>query len=296
MNHAPRTIICSLVACLSVSSLFAQNHALKSNSDKNSQLVSVIALGPKPQRRYKMPDEEETGKLERKMSESLPKATASAPKAPKSRTGTAGRQAVMLSVSKYAAPPTQLFYKKSGARQKAKLSVRFNNQGGFSKLPSHKPIEFYNSSKKGAQLVFTLPSIKPDTSSLFFLTPTGKGNKLWEPKPKVTYIPLTWSENLETRVILLNPSRQVVQIHLSNGKKLALKPGSKQHVDLTPPNNGKRITLIAKGTKDRKIAIQDTIKVTQELTKVYAFYDANPKTNGGRSVGVYRAAYDAPKG
>jgi len=136
--------------------------------------------------------------------------------------------------------------------------------------------------------------MEPSTNTLIFLTPTGNQKSLWKNNPKLTAVPLTWSSTGDTRILLINTSKQVVQILFSDGRKLSLKSGSQTRIDLNNLAKRNKITLIAKGVNDSKIAFQESIKNHSGITKVYAFYNAAPMTNGGRTLGTFRAAYEAP--
>lgn len=235
--------------------------------------VSIIALGPKPTRRYKVNTQH---------SDSL--------------TASRGEQAILLEAPKYSTPPAQLFYNQDGNIKWGQFDIGFNNQGVFRKISTLKTLRLFSivPIEKDTKPALKLPPLEPNSNTLFFLTPTGGRRSLWKNNPKLTAVPLTWSSTDGTRILLINTSKQVVNIRVGDGKKLSLKPSSQTRIELKVLAKRNKITLIAKGVNDSKIAIQESIKNLDGITRVYAFYNAAPKTNGGRTLGTFRAVYEAP--
>ena len=242
--------------------------------------VSIIALGPKPIRRYKRPTQHTKD-----------------PRFQSQNTSSRSRQTILLGAPKYSTPPTQLFFKIHGNTNWQLMDVRFNNQGVLKKIPALKTIDFHSTIPmvEGQNPTIRLPAMEPSSNTLFFLTPAGELKSLWKNNPRVTAVPLTWSATGGTRILLINTSKQVVTISISQGKIFPLNPGQQKRVDLNSHAVEMNIKLIAKGANDTKISLQESILVRPSITKVYAFYSAAPMTNGGRTLACFRAIYQSPK-
>ncbi len=278
MSYLAHHLSAFITTCLMANTLIAQEASVPPiNKDLFPPKVSIIALGPKPMRRYKMPNKQNDFHSG-------------------SRVASLGGQAILLEAPKYSTPPAQLFCKQDGKTKWARFDIGFNNQGALRNVPPLKTLRFFSSIPidKGSKSTLKLPPLEFNTNTLFFLTPTGGQRSLWKNNPKLTTVPLTWSSKGDTRMLLINTSRQVVNIRISNGKKISLKPDSQKRIDLTRSSNKNRVTLIAKGVNDSKISLQESIKILPKITKVYAFYNAAPMTNGGRTLGTFRAVYEAP--
>lgn len=251
--------------------------------------VGLIALGPKPGRRYRMPNEKDKKEMQEVLGDSSAKGGKDSP----------GSQAVMLEIPEFAAPPGQVYFRIRGKEDKkwSQLTIGFNNQVGMRKVPMLKELSLFRQieDNQGRGVLFKLPALKPNSQTLLFLTPRGKGDRRWRSSPKVTAVPLTWSADDNTRVLLINASNQPVLMRIGDNKPFKLAINSRKTVSLDRPLKQKRVRLIAKGANDSRIAIQDSIRPVKGLTKVYAFYQASPKTNGGRTLGVYRGGYDKPE-
>ncbi|NWK56569.1 hypothetical protein HW115_13185 [Verrucomicrobiaceae bacterium N1E253] len=257
--------------------------------------LGLIALGPKPIRRYRMPNEKDKEKIRAKMAEMEKSVdpTAGGPKG-----GGPGGQAIMLDVPEFAAPPSQAYYRKTieGEKKWTSLAIGFNNQVGLSKVPAMKEFSLYRKldGQSGGDALVRMPALKPNTQTLVFLTPQGKGSNRWRSSPKLTAVPLNWSEQGDTRLLLVNTSDQSVRMQVGKQKPFTMAAHTKKSLNLPKGKRGQRVVFFAKGAKDKKIAIQDSIRPVPGLIKVYAFYSAQPKTNGGRTLGVYRGGYDRP--
>ncbi|MEO1858066.1 MAG: hypothetical protein ABGY95_11990 [Rubritalea sp.] len=258
---------------LLVGSLIAQESQIQPiESELAPPKVSIIALGPKPARRY-----------------SVPQYKSSDPK-------TIGAQTILLEPPKTSTPPCQLFYKRAGNRKWSRFNIRFNSQGALTTIPALKPLSFYSnlSINENTKPYLKLPPLKFNTKTLIFLTPNEDKTPLWKDSPMLTAIPLTRSVTGGSRVLLYNASNQVVNLLFSDVTKIPLKPGSHKNIDLNELALTNKFTLKAKGLNDSKVALQESMKNLPNRTKVYAFYDADRRTNGGRTLGVFRATYEVP--
>jgi hypothetical protein len=279
MSSPVSHLFISLNVCLMAGILSAQETSVPLvDQGLTPPKISIIALGSKPTRRYSTPSRH----LGNQAAENL--------------TAHPNKQAILLEAPKYSTPPSQLFYKKDGNAKWDRFDIGFNNQGVLRKVSQLKTLKFFSKLPidKSAKPLFKLPPLEQNSNTLFFLTPTGNQRSLWKKIPKFTTVPLTWPSKGDTRILLINTSQQTVNIRVGDSKKLSLKPGLQTRIDLTFTANENRVTLIVKGVNDSKIALRESIKHLPKTTKVYAFYNAAPKSNGGRTLGTFRAVYDAP--
>jgi len=132
-----------------------------------------------------------------------------------------------------------------------------------------------------------IPSGREGSQRVVFLRPSGKGRKCWEASPQVRLLSLHTKKNRGKFLILMNLSRWTV-LHALDGKLREVLPG--KVISYTRSNVKKRYRIAAFYGRKKEVLYRTAIKLNPDRgLLILAFYDANPKTNLGRSVGVFRA-------
>jgi hypothetical protein len=254
-----------------------------------SAYISVVALGPIPSRRYKMPGE----KVLKSISKRQEDEKSSASGVPKMDSH-AGQHAVLLPHLLGTVPPPALYFKPQnplpGHSRWERLRVGFNNATGIKRVTSEKQIKLYLRGQEGGDSYdgyMDLEALPPATQSLIFLFPNGKGKRPWKKSPKVKVLHVSSKLLKNKNVLLQNYSSKNVTFILGDKKLNTLKPAQKKSLKLSGTKEYHRLAAI-ESSKKKEYLVNTSIRASQKALTVIVFYDANPKTNAGRSVGVFR--------
>lgn len=221
--------------------------------------IAVISLGPTPPRRYSKP-------------------------------GKRG-ESVMLLPEAGEVPPSRLYYKTRRSDEKKEewkpFSISFNNPSPMKPVAAGKVFTLYlkKANGQGYEPYVTIPADQEGSRRVFFLTPSAEGDKPWVSPPRVWVIPLDAGKFQGKQFILQNLSRTEV-LH-AFGDKVTKVP-SRKIISYKRAEAGTLYRLAARYGKQKKIIYNMAVRLDGEGSiHLYALYDANPKTNAGRAVGVF---------
>ena len=245
--------------------------------------VTVIALGAEPKKRYKL--EEKAGP-------------------------TGDRLPVLLPSKKGEHPPASLYYKtekKDGKQQYGKIRVGFNNPSGINKIkPNRSRALSFRDEEAGAnyQKFMDLPPMIANTQTLFLLSQKSKKLDRWLNKPTVTRIALNYGELKEAKLYMKNLSSETVYVKINKEEPHALKKGEGKMFEHSEASAMIRLLAMKKeNSRERKLKkkvrkpnenpdlipiMRTGTRLNDNMLTVFAFYDADPYTNSGKTVGVCR--------
>lgn len=269
-------ITSSLLVCAPFT--FAQN--LQGNG--NVAHISIVALSAKPSPIYRKSTDAEVAELEKIAAEIRKKGILY--KDYKAVTG------VFFPPREDSIPPTSLFFTtKDKKKEKSnRVIIGFNRILPPAPVPLGKPIKLTQESESEPYLNF-LPIKKP-AQLLVFLTPSGDGKTPWKEAPKTNVVQLDSDEMRKYDAYVKNFSSKVVAFILGQegvAKPIVLKPGQSRKLAVNPAVRMQRFVAI---DKRKRTLIRKSIRPRKGVLNVYAFYNANPETNKGRSVGVVCSA------
>lgn len=228
--------------------------------------VSVVALGPKPTRRYKHVE--------------------------------GGEAPVMLLAKPGETPPPQLFYKgKEKGDKKTRwltFNVPFNNPSAMRAIPPGKELTLFRRlpGDDNYQRYVTLPAGAVGSRRIFFLTPAKTGPTPWDTPPRVRTISLG-SESLKGKQFILKNLSRFTVLHAFEDNVVSVAP--MKTISYTRPKTGQLYRLAARYGTHKKVIYNTAVRLNGDgHIQLYALYDANPRTNSGRSVGVFRTMIPAP--
>jgi len=258
--------------CGSCISVRAQDESQEGLS-KASAYVSVIALGPIPQRRYQMP---------KKLGHSGSPESGS------------GKHAVFLPPLRGAVPPIALYFKSDHRLEDGsgwnRLRIGFNNATGIQQVPSELPIKLYRRAEgdsKSYVSYLVIPSLPAASQTLVFLLPRSRSEKPWVKVPKLSLLNLGAKALRKKNLLVRNFSSEPVVFMIDAQKPRVLASGQRQSLKLTQNGRYHRIEA-ALATKESISLINTSVRVPDDALTVIAFYNARPETNAGKSVGVFR--------
>ena len=222
--------------------------------------ISVVAFGPKPERKYKHVEGVDVP--------------------------------VMLLAKPGETPPPRLYYqaKEKGDKKvtwKA-FNVPFNNPSVMRAVPADKELQLFLKQPRHGEYkrYVKIPAGKEGSQRIFFLTPAVKGSIPWATAPRVSMISLHQANVRGKHFILKNLSRFTV-LHAFNDSVVSVEPS--EMISYERHKASQLYRLAARYGSHKKVIYNTAVRLHDDgHIHLYVMYDANPKTNLGRSVGVFR--------
>lgn len=246
------------------------SHGETDASGKKSESVAeiaVIALGPKPQRRY--------------------------------RETNGGGGTVMLLAQPGETPPQRLFYRDSSSRRSTSVwtafQLAFNNSAAFRPITPKREIALHRKSTESDEYLpyISLPPVAPMSRTIFCLTPKKLGPTPWDDTPRIRALHLESKDLTDKQFILANYSTHAVQ-HAFETSIEVIKPD--EVLTYQRDEIGEIYRLAARYGTEQKIIYNTAVRLNEEgHAQLFVLYDANPATNAGRDVGVFRMMIPARK-
>lgn len=232
--------------------------------------ISLIALAPAPSRRYQKPPPTEDHP-------------------PGSST--------LSAHSPGSFPPSTLLIRSDANKESKKpctrLRVGFNTSPGIQPVPANKTIRLNPTPDHHAGYhtpYLTLPKLKAATHSLVFLSRQEHGTTQWLKKPEVCVINMSTKQRVSKNMLICNFSNQSVSYRINQKIRNTLKPGKNTNLILP---KGRRYHQIKASVTGAPSNLFDTsMRLTKHTITVLVFYNANPRTNAGKSVGVFKTTVD----
>jgi len=260
--HFLRVIL--LVSLLPLQFALAQDSAAPvpeaKEEEKAFTQIALVAVGPKPPRRYK----ESNG----------------------------GGPPTMLLPVPGEIPPSRLYFKgKSATDTKPDwqaFNVAFNNPTTLKDIAPEKTLSLYRKVPKTGEYekYASIPPGKVGGRRLFFLIPSTRGKTLWNSPPLVRTIDLD-SASLSGKQFILKNLSQFTVLHAFADSVISVPP--MKTISYTRPKSGELYRLAARYGTHKKIIYNTAVRLdTSGNIQLFALYNASPKTNSGRSVGVFR--------
>jgi hypothetical protein len=260
MRIARRSKLVSIISCLIMACDAVAFAQAENDSKKQEAEVAVIALGPRPVRKYAAVE----GKSE----------------------------SVMLLAQPGETPPARLYYRSTGSEEKDgnwnTWQLSFNNASILRPFPAGREIKLYRrlSEEKGYEPYVTLPAMPAASRMIFFLLPGSGGEKPWEKTPAFKVVNLGDVTYTDKRFVMANFSRHTVQ-HAFEQNVETVEPN--QLIGYQHDQVGQIYRLAARYGIERKIIYNTAVRLSQEgHTQLFVLYNANPATNAGRNVGVFK--------
>ncbi|BDS05983.1 hypothetical protein NT6N_10230 [Oceaniferula spumae] len=284
-------LILSLIGTLG-SGLSAQE-AKQPEAEKEEKLsnlsayISVVALGPVPQRKYKMPDEKDLEKIAGEDGDGRPDRKGQA----KPDAG-AGAIPILLPTVSGAIPPAALYYKSPKPKEGnpwARLRVGYNNATSITPVPAGITLKLHQLDREENseyKTYMTVPPMVPATQVILFLTPDGTGSRPWMKTPKISTLNIRSEALRDKNIIVRNFSSKAVTVKIASGEPEVLNGGQRKSFNVE--QKGSFTQIAAMIATSRQPLINTVVRLPAKTLTVLAFYDADPVTNGGKSVGVFR--------
>lgn len=239
--------------------------------------ISLIALGPVPQRRYKTSgksNSDDRGDV-----------------APRSLN--LNSIPVLLPTLVDSVPPPALYYKLSKATNGSswgRMRVGFNASTSVTKVHAGESmcLNIKDASQPdGYRAYLNLAPLKPWTQSVIFLVSSHQGKTPWKKTPHMSVLDMHSKALLGKSVLVENFSNKPVVFSLDNMDPIRLKVGEKKTYEVVH-KKGRLHRITATYHSTRVLIFKSALRVPDGTLSIFAFYNANPKTNGGKKVGVVR--------
>lgn len=174
------------------------------------------------------------------------------------------------------------------------INVTFNNPSHFIEVPPGRTLALQRREESEYSDYITLKPLEPGSMTLVLLRPSGKGDKRWVPEPYKSIIDLQGSALRNKKLAILNLSRRAVKSIFHDDKKM-IPAGGFQAYDSIEGLELHRMAA-AYGREDR-IIFNTALRLNKSNRLLfYVLYDANPNTNDGRTVGLFRTSVEPEVG
>lgn len=278
-TYLSNILLLSLCCSLTSDAQQAKPNASESSNKKEilPAKLSIIAIGPKPPRRFGSAGEDKPNSA----AVLLPPKPGEIP--PRRLYFAVGEKDEKTTVSnKEGNDPTPKLEFKS-------INVTFNNPSHFTNVPPNKLLKLQRrDSISGSELsdYISIAPLKPGSVTVVLLRPSGLGSKRWLLEPKLYKINLFDEGLTKKKLTILNLSRRPIKSVFHQDKKL-IEPGGFQSYESIEGLELHRIAA-AYGQEDR-IIYNTALRLNRSNRMLfYVLYDANPNTNDGRTVGLFR--------
>jgi len=268
--------------------------------------LAIVALGPLPQRKYRMPKRDEAKEMERAMKDVMEEMEKQAKergeKFDKDLAPGSSAKPILLENHPDETPPNSVYIKRrenadahGSSEGWRSIRVAYNNAAAFKKVPAGKALSFFRRDDMKARdnmehYAKFQGGLQPGSRTMMFLQPTGTGRRPWKGEPKITLLNLDSETMAEKDLVVRNFSSAPVATMIGK-KKVLLNPGEFRSYDFNAAE-GKLHRFVA--VEGRKKIVYTNIKVDSGSVTVIAFYNANPKTNSGFKTGVFRTSLPMP--
>jgi len=228
--------------------------------------VAIVALGPRPGRRYTEPQ--------------------------------GGGDPIMLLAKPGETPPSRLYYRGSENRKSkwTSINIAFNNPAALRRMPEDRELRLYQKLPGEDQYepYVTLPAVPETMRRFFFLMPGENGETPWKANPRIKVLSLDNSNLVDKHFILANFSKHPVQHAFENMVEVVAPDRT---IAYQRNKVGEIYRLAARYGSEKKIIYNTAVRLSQEgHIQLFVLYDANPETNAGRDVGVFRMTIPAREG
>lgn len=265
MHHLSLHILIVVTGCLSVFAQTTEDTQNPPKVEKPKTEISIVALGPKPTRKYKEVE---------------------------------GAEGPIMLLSKPGQiPPSRLYYKAKAQGDKKMdwkaFNISFNNPSAMRTITHGKALELHRKlpGDGGYELYVTIPAAEEGSRRVFFLTPSTTGPTPWEKKPDVRTILINSKSMAGKQFILKNLSKFTI-LHAFEDSVVSVEP--MKTISYTRPKSGQLYRLAARYGTQKKIIYNTAVRLNDKGNiQLYVLYNANPRTNSGRSVGVFRTIIPA---
>ena len=262
--------------------------------------LAVLAIGAKPSLRYIMPDSKVGKSLKAKLSEEMKveieQLKKEGVKFSKDELEALKGNALLVPPHPQSVPPSMLITK-GLEDQDIRLRVGFNSTPTFTRVPAQKELSTKRMVTEGSDSLksyLKINPIAPGSRTLMIVSPPNKPPLMWKDVPgRASYINIDSPGAKGKIAIVVNNTAQALEFTL--GKKV-YKLSAQQRIALSPPSAAEYQPFSLNYSKgEKKLLTRGTIVVSKEALNLFVFYDANPKTNAGKLVGIYKTLIPLPK-
>jgi hypothetical protein len=254
-----------IFSCVTLAANAQEEEQEKNPPKGRSAEIAIVALGPKPTRKYTQPED--------------------------------GGEAIMLLAQPGETPPTQLYLRSGDDDGKdgrwTSLNIPFNNPSILRQMPSDRELKLYRKlpGDHHFEPYVTLPAVPAMMRRVFLLMPGKNDSTPWKETPKIKVLTLENSDLIDKNFILANFSSHTVQ-HAFQDTVESVAPD--KIITYRQEEVGQLYRLAARYGKERKIIYNTAVRLNQDgHIQLFVLYDGSPATNAGREVGVFRMVIPA---
>ena len=194
-------------------------------------------------------------------------------------------------------PPRRLYVElaeKEGEDEKEELrliNVRFNNPSRFSEMAPNRILHFLRKEDGESKKYMTMKPLEAGSMNLVLLRPTGKGDKRWLSEPIQYKIDLLGATLVDKQLAIINLSRRTIKSMVHGDQKMIVAGGLLTYEGI----DGLELHRVsAVYGREERVIYHTAIRLNKEVNRllIYVLYDANPNTNDGRTVGLFKTSME----
>jgi len=171
------------------------------------------------------------------------------------------------------------------------IQVTFNSPSHFVEVPANRMLIFKRRGDDEFRKYVTVKPLVAGSKHIILLRPSGKGGQRWVSAPFQYRINLLNEALANKRLVVMNLSRRSITSIVHEDKKVITAGGFLAYEAI----DGLKLHRVsAFYGREKKVIYHTAVKLNKEATHLllYVFYDANPNTNDGRTVGLFKASVD----
>ncbi|MGJ8655447.1 MAG: hypothetical protein ACSHX6_03275 [Akkermansiaceae bacterium] len=174
--------------------------------------------------------------------------------------------------------------------KQSSINVTFNNPSHFIEVPPNKTLSLQRREQSEYSKYISIGPLQPGSMTVILLRPTGTGFKRWVSEPTQHKINLFADSLKNKKLAILNLSRRPIKSIFHDDKKMITSGGFQAYESI----EGLELHRMAAayGQED-KIIYNTALRLNKSNRLLfYVLYDANPNTNDGRTVGLFRTSVE----
>ncbi len=263
--------------------------------------VGIVAVGPKPSPRYVFPNTKIGNEIRKRLADEMKMHTDQLVKdgvyISKKELAQLSGNAIMLSPNIHQVPPP-LLVTDGEEGESSRIRVGYHSNPVFRKVPAGRPLILKRHVKPGSAKLakyMTLEALMPSSRVLVLMVPPDKPPLLWKSEPKhLKYINLDGPRMVGKNLIIVNTTTEQLNFKLGS-KYVELGGWSSSAIQLEHKKAGVLRFTVDSPKLHAGVVARGNVLVDLKNLNLFVIYDANPRTNAGKRIGVYKSVVPLPK-
>jgi len=263
--------------------------------------VGIVAVGPKPSPRYVFPNTKIGNIMRKRLADEMKthadQLVEDGVQISKKELAKLSGNVIILSPNIHQVPPP-ILVTDGDEGESLRIRVGYHSNPVFRKVPAGRPLILKRHVKPGAAKLakyMTLEALMPSSRVLVVMVPPDKPPLLWKSEPKrLKYINLDSPRMVGKSLIIVNTTTEQLNFKLGS-KYVELGGGSSRAIEVGHKESGVLRFTVDSTKRDVGVVARGSVLVDLKSLNLFVIYDANPRTNAGKRIGVYKSVVPLPK-